>query len=250
MITLTEKILVWVATLATLIINFLAVSLPLNNISTAAISDSFDVYFVPAGYVFSIWGVIYILLIVFSIYASGKDREDQNLKSVIPWYLVAAIANCAWLFAWHYLKFGLSVIIMLVLLVSLIRIYTLLPRAASAIQKYMRNLPISVYLGWISVATIANITDYLEFIGWNGWGISELTWASIMIGVAGLLTVIMLWRNRDIAYALVILWAIYGIRLNFINENTISVSVLSVMAVIVVVALYRIIKKSPANAAL
>ena len=159
-----NQILVILATLLTLTVNALANALPINGMNTGQVSDSFDVFFVPAGYVFSIWGLIYILLIAFTIYQALPAQKDQPvLKSIRGWYIIGCLANSIWIFMWHYLQFNLTILLMAILLVSLILIYIRLRMAnAAEISTGMRwfvQLPFSVYLGWITVATIANATD-------------------------------------------------------------------------------------------
>lgn len=238
------------STLLVLTCNVLANILPFNGITTAAVSDSFDVFFVPAGYVFSIWGVIYLLLISFTIY-TFLDRSDDNgrISRIAPWYLLSSVANSAWLLSWHYQQFGLSVVLMVVLLLSLIRIYMLSRPALDKREYWMSSLPFSVYLGWISVATIANVAAYLDYVSWNGFGIIESAWASIMIIIAGLLGIIFALRLRDAAYTLVILWAIAGIWVNFPLQKSIVTTVQAVGILLVVAVIFAVTKQKPTNAA-
>src|SRR5512139_2538622 len=119
-----RQILVILSVLATIIVNFLAVSLPLNGLNTGEISDRFDVYFVPAGYVFSIWGLIYIGLIAYAIFqALPSQRENPRLRATGWWVSIGGLANIAWIFLWHYQQFPLTLFAMLVLLASLIITY-------------------------------------------------------------------------------------------------------------------------------
>jgi hypothetical protein len=206
-----------VATVVVLAINALANALPLNGLNTGEISDRFDVLFVPAGYVFSIWGVIYLGLIAFMIFqAMPAQRENPRLRRIGWWYALGCLANSVWIFLWHYLQFPLTLVAMLVLLLSLVVIYLRLGigRAkVGAAELWAAHVPFSVYLGWISVATIANATDVLDYIGWNGWGMAPEAWAVIMLAAAGILTLLMGLTRRDAAYALVIAWASAGIAL-------------------------------------
>src|SRR5512141_2232641 len=158
-----------------LTVNILASALPLNGQNTGEISDRFKVYFVPAGYVFAIWGVIYIGWMVFTIFQFlPSQKESPRLRRLGYLFAVSNLFNAAWLFCWHYNLFGLSVLVMLALLGLLIASYRALnvqQTVASTAEKWCVDYPFSTYLGWISVATIANITDYLYFIGWDGFGI-------------------------------------------------------------------------------
>jgi hypothetical protein len=209
------QIITILVTLITIAVNILATALPLNGLDTGEISDRFDIYFVPAGYVFSIWGLIYLGLIAFSIYqALPSQKENELLKKIYPAYWIGSLANVVWLFLWHYEVFSLTLFAMLTLLASLIYIYLQISKAGSNLdrnQKWFVKLPFSVYLGWISVATIANVTQVLFYFEWGGWGISPEVWAVIMLVIATILGLLMLWREMDIAYALVLVWAFIGI---------------------------------------
>jgi hypothetical protein len=209
-----RPLLVTLATIGTITINILAASLPLNNIDTGAISDQFDVYFVPAGYVFAIWGVIYIGWIAYTVYQwLPQQRESELLKSIAPWYILSAVANSTWLFAWHYLRFSLSLVIIIVLLLSLIQVYRLLaakpPTSRGAF--WALHLPFSVYLAWASVATIANATSVLSLTEWNGGALGPATWGAIMVGVATLLGLAFSYYRADIGFVAVFIWALVGI---------------------------------------
>jgi len=200
-----------------LTVNVLASTLPLNGQNTGEISDRFQVYFVPAGYVFSIWGIIYIGWIAFTIFQfQSAQKEGPRLRKLGYLFAIGNIANAAWLFCWHYNMFGLSVLVMLVLLGLLIAGYLRLDvnrTAVSRTEYWSVDVMFSVYLGWITVATVANITDWLYFIGWNGFGIPAQTWAVIMLVVASLLGLAMAIRRRDVGYLAVLVWAFIGIAL-------------------------------------
>lgn len=215
------------ATVATIVVNALANALPINGQGTGEISDRFSVYFVPAGYVFSIWGLIYLGLIAYSIYqALPAQRASTLLRDLAPWYLLTAAANIAWIFAWHYNQFVLSLGIMLVLLVALIMIYRRLDaqRPASRGEFWSVYVPFSVYLGWISVAAIANATSVLDYVGWNGFGISEPVWAVIMLVVATVLGLFFSVRRADIAYVAVLVWAFIGIAVKHSGTPLVAVT--------------------------
>ena len=199
----------------TLIINTLANALPLNGQNTGQISDQFKVYFVPAGYVFSIWGLIYVGLIAYAIFqALPSQRENPRLQATGWWIVLSGIANSIWIFLWHYNQFPLTALAMLVMLVSLLVVYVKLGvnrSKVSTVEKLAVHLPFSIYLGWITIATIANISDVLYFVKWNGFGLSPELWMSIILGAVVLIAALMNFLRRDIAYAAVLLWALYGI---------------------------------------
>jgi benzodiazapine receptor len=203
------------AVAAVIVVNGLANALPLNGQTTGEISDRFDVYFVPAGYVFSIWGLIYLGLIAFAVYqALPAQRENPRLRRVGYLFALSCVANVAWLFLWHYEYFVLTLVAMLALLLLLIGIYLRLDIGrvqVPAAERWLVDVPFSIYLGWITVATIANVTAVLAFLNWGGWGISPQAWTVIML-VAGLVIASAMSLTRaDVAYSLVLIWAYAGI---------------------------------------
>jgi hypothetical protein len=198
-----------------LAVNALAVLLPLNGQDTSEISDRLPTYFTPAGYVFSIWSVIFIGWIAFAIYqALPAQRENPRLRNLGYLFALSNIFNAAWLFCWHYNYFGLSVLVMLILLGLLIASYLALNVAKTSvegIEKWVVDIPFSIYLGWISVAMIANIATWLVSIQWDGFDIAPQVWAVIMIAVAAVLGILMTFTRRDSGYVFVLAWAFAGI---------------------------------------
>jgi hypothetical protein len=211
-----------------LVVNGLANGLPLNGLTTGEISDRFDVYFVPAGYVFSIWGLIYLALIAFIIYqALPSQRENVRLQRIGYLFAWSSLANSAWIFFWHYELFLLTMIVMLTLLVLLIIIYLRLDikgAPVSTAEKWLVDIPFSIYLGWITVATIANATSLLDYLKWDGFGISSLSWTVIMLAAGALISWIMALTRGDIAYLLVIVWAFVGIAVKHNNVSLVNIA--------------------------
>jgi len=244
------------AVVATIVINGLANALPLNGKTTGAISDQFQVYFVPAGYVFSIWGLIYLGLIAFAVFqALPRERTNRRLERVGYLFVLSCAANIAWLFLWHYEQFVLTLVAMLVLLLSLIAIYLRLEigrvRVPGA-DKWLVDVPFSIYLGWVTVATIANATSVLDYLKWDGWGIAPITWAVVMlIAGTGIATAVSLTRG-DAAYVLVILWAFVGIAVKQVGTPVVANAAWAASGValiaLVVGALVRRRKSPPAAA--
>jgi hypothetical protein len=200
-----------------LAVNVLAVTLPLNGQDTAAISDRFPIYFVPAGYVFSIWGLIYIGWVAFVVYQFlPAQKGNPRLRKLGYLFALSCVFNAVWLFCWHYLQFGLSVLVMLLLLASLIASYVRLNVGrlqVGAAERWCVDVPFGAYLGWITVATVANISGFLYSIRWTGFGISPEIWAVVMLTVASLLGLGMALTRRDAPYLLVLAWAFVGIAL-------------------------------------
>ncbi|MEJ2740055.1 MAG: hypothetical protein P8105_09565, partial [Dehalococcoidia bacterium] len=201
--------------LGVLVVNALANALPINGITTGELSDLYPNLFVPAGLTFSIWGVIYVLLALFIVFQiiSVIKRSAQGLAftgRIGIFFFISCIANMGWIFAWHYRILTLSLVIMLLLLGSLITIYIRLRigrSGASKSERYMVHLPFSVYLGWITIATIANVTALLVDAGWNNFGLSGQFWAVLVIAIGIAITLIVLSIRRDVFYALVVDWA-------------------------------------------
>lgn len=236
----TRQAVVVIATLATIVVNTLANTLPLNGLDTREISDRFAIYFVPAGYVFSIWGLIYLLLIGFTIYqALPAQRENPALRRTGYLYALTGLANSAWLFLWHYEVFRFTLVAMVALLGLLIAIYLGLRAGQETVTpgfRWLVRLPFSVYLGWITVATIANATQLLYFLGWGGWGIAPEVWTVIMLVAALAITGAMLFTRSDVAYALVIIWAVIGIALKHSLTPTVATAAWVVAGAVAVLA--------------
>jgi hypothetical protein len=210
-----------VAFVAMIALNAMAVLLPLNGVSTGALSDEIPNLFVPSGFTFSIWGLIYSLLLGFLLFtlAEAFGKKPSGAWTALDGLVFSlnAIANSAWILAWHWRLVGLSLAIMLLILASLCflneRLHAACARleAASPLRAFFLRAPIRVYLGWICVATIANATALLVKTGWNGWGLSEAFWAvaAICAGLAVGAALVLL--RRSYASALVVVWAFAGI---------------------------------------
>jgi hypothetical protein len=223
-----------------LIVNTLAVTLPINNKTTGGLSDNYPNLFVPAGLTFSIWGLIYLLLCIFSIYqliqALKKEGGDlSSFRKIGYLYFFTSIINISWIFAWHYQVVWLSVLIMLAFLLTLIGIYNSLKIGkgeTSRSERYLVHLPFSIYLGWISVATIANITALLVDLKWNGFGLDPQIWTVVVIVVAIALALIMMFTRKDIFYSLVVDWALLGILLKRLSITTTPAQAVIIIAIV------------------
>jgi translocator protein len=198
--------------LFTLSLNIMAATVGINGILTEVISDMYPVRFTPAGYVFSIWSLIYILLVGFGVYQLMPKRvRDGGLDRIRVGFILSNVLNAAWIVAWHQLLLGLSVMIMAGLLATLIWLYLEKIKLGDTYSFVWVQLPFSIYLGWISVATIANVAVFLYSQGINFLLFSDIAWVNILMGVAVLLALVMFKRYRDYAYGLVIVWALMGI---------------------------------------
>jgi benzodiazapine receptor len=221
-------------------VNVMANALPLNGNTTAELSDAYPNLFVPAGYVFSIWGVIYILLLVFTVYQFRKWNEDFMGK-IGYLFALSCASNIVWIFLWHYEYVLLSLLAMFALLGSLIMIYLKLnigKSRASREERLYVHLPFSVYLGWITVAPIANVVAALVYINWDGFGLGEVFWTVAMIAVATLLTVVNLVSRGDVVYSLVIIWALAGIVVKQMSIQALVIAGVLGIAILFVTTLY------------
>ena len=225
-IPLKHQIQVAAATLVTILINILADAIPLNGQTTAEISNRFDVYFVPAGFTFSIWGIIYIGLIAYAYYqARIKQAEDSRLKGISVLFIYSCVANIAWLFFWHFNLYALSLLAMVSLLVLLILIHLRLhpdKTGSQGIEKWVVDIPFKIYLGWICVATLANVTDVLYYYHWTGMGIEPVTWAQIMLAVGTLVAISFHLARKDLVVPFVFIWAYIGIGVKFKETQQLS----------------------------
>jgi hypothetical protein len=233
-------------------VNFLANFLPLNGKTTGQLSGQYPNLFVPAGLTFSVWGVIYLSLFIFCLYqfrhfAGHRSEDFAVVRKVDVWFILSCIFNLTWIFAWHYEQVELSVALMLGLLISLIRLNIRLGVGlfkSEPGEKYAVHLPFALYMGWISVATITNITAWLVNIRWDGWGFQSVVWTLLMISIATLLTLWVVGRTNSIFYGLVVIWAFAGIALRqYQSGQPFLVIVFAVFAAILLV-LVMVISRS------
>lgn len=207
-------------------VNGMANALPINGLQTGQVSDSYPNLFAPAGVTFSIWGVIYLLLALYTLYQFGlfRDRSEgapeYREDYILKLFTVSSLLNAAWIFAWHYRFIPFSLILIAGILVCLILINLELgQKSLSRREKMLVRLPFSVYFGWITVATIANATTMLVDMGWNGFGLAESTWTVIILLTGMLIGVSTMLRNKNAAYGLVLLWAYGGIWLKHTSAS-------------------------------
>jgi benzodiazapine receptor len=241
-----------VAFMFTIVVNALAGSTTLLNGKTSGeISDLYPTLITPAGFTFSIWGIIYTLLLVFTIYQMlPRNREQPFLHQIGVLFALSGMLNIVWLFLWHYELITYSVVLMFTLLSALVAIYIRLDigkSEASLWEKVCVHLPFSVYLGWITVASIANVAAALTAVGWDGGGIGQVTWAVLVIVVALLITLTTIATRKDVAYSLVIVWALVGIMSKQIENQTVvltaEVSIVVILITIVAMTVVSRIKR-------
>ncbi|MEZ7171934.1 tryptophan-rich sensory protein [Sporosarcina sp. OR05] len=206
--------------------NVLANVLPINGQTTGEVSAKYGNLFAPAGFTFSIWSVIYVLLLLHVFYQLGffhkklKPSTARLLTQVGIYFSISSILNTLWILAWHYERLFLSVILMVGLLLCLIKINKLTAEASLSLKEsFFIKLPFSIYFGWITVATIANITAFLVSIGWDGFGLSDVTWTILILIIGTVISVGTMLRLHNPAYGLAILWAYFGIYSKHTSES-------------------------------
>lgn len=209
-------------------VNVYANIAPPNGLTIGDISNKFfgEVQIIPANYAFAIWGIIYLGLIGLGIYqVMPAQRQNPQVERVGYLLVVASLAQIVWVFLFEYQFFGLSVVAMLGILLPLIGIYLRLgigKERVSRKDKWFVHIPLSIYLAWISVATIVNVASTLYYWGWNGWGISPQVWTIIMLIVAAAIAATIIRNGVDIAYPLVVIWAFVAIAVRQANQPAIA----------------------------
>lgn len=211
----TRQILCFVTLAFALALNWMATALPLGGTSTGELANSFDVLFLPAGYVFSIWGVIYLAVLAFSLFqARIRHRDDADLDRIGSAFCWTNVANALWLFFFHYELLLLSFLTMLALLGLLVYIMCILHSADNQVpiwRLWFVHIPFGVYLGWISVATVANATQLLDRAGLSDVILTDVGWTLVTFALIVALSLFMSLRLTNLPHALVLIWALIGI---------------------------------------
>lgn len=228
--------------LLVLVVNYLANTGFFNNNTMGSVSSRYENLFTPAGYAFSIWGVIYLGLAGFIFYQfnNGIRRKDQGnvILQIGWWFVVSCIANILWIVAWLYLYTGVSVILMLILLFSLIKIIlnTGMELDDPSFPKVaLVWWPFTLYSGWVSLALIANTAAWLTKTGWNGWGLSDETWTIIVIIIAGIINLVITWRRNMREFALVGVWGLMAIAVaNYLGSPLVFYTAILTSAVLLI----------------
>ena len=222
------------ALVVVIVVNWMANALPLFGISTGAVSDKYYSMFTPAGFTFAIWGLIYLLLTGFIIYqALPSKRDSQVLARIGPWFKGSCAANTLWMFAWHLEWLMVTLLLMIVLLVTLVAVY----RALSDEPWYVL-LPFSVYTGWITVATIANVSAMETALGWNAVIYRDVLGTLAKLAFAGAVVAVVSVKRLDVFYTLTIGWAAYGIAVGQKAVPPVAGAATSLMVLALLLAVY------------
>jgi translocator protein len=237
------------ALIITLAVNALANILPINNMTTGQISALYPSLFTPAGITFSIWSLIYVLLIGFVLLQWIKN-DLYVFMQISGWFWFTCVLNSAWILVWHYQLPGLSVVVMLLLLVVTVQLFIKLRKIAmpSLAEKIFIRLPFTIYFAWICVATIANISAFLVSVNWSGAFLSSESWTVLMMAIATALAVVVAVKFYSPAFALVVTWALVGIFLRWQSTEYAAVGTAALVCVGITVlaasqAAYKLLPK-------
>ena len=226
----------------TIALNAMATSIPLGGKTPPEISAQYPSLFTPAGFTFSIWGVIYLALLLFIIYqALPRQRENAFLASISIPFKINCVANGAWILAWHYDFLLLSVLIMACILLTLITIYLKLDseqRKAPRAERLLVHLPFRLYTAWICVATIANISTVQTAMNWDNLGTDAINWTLLKLALAGTIGASVIARKGDIAFILVVAWAAFGISVKQIETPAVAGAALSLCMLAIMLAVF------------
>ncbi len=226
--TLTLPVVTGLLYILMVVMNGLANALPINGVTSGEVSDKYFNLFAPAGITFSIWGVIYILLGIYTIYQivalrNQESYERLHLSKINVLYCITSGANALWILSWHFEILWLSLILITVILVGLIFIRLELDKVTlKSKEKWLIRLPFSVYFGWLTIATIANVAVLLVSLNWNGFGLSPVFWTVLILIIGIIISGLTTFRFKDIPYALVILWAYTGILIRHTSTSALS----------------------------
>ncbi|HPN14843.1 MAG TPA: tryptophan-rich sensory protein [bacterium] len=252
------KITAAVGFLAMIYVNYLANALPIGGVTTGEASDAYANLFTPAGITFSIWGLIYLLLGAYVVYQfvypkhNKSEKHEKLLSEINRYFILSSLANIAWIFAWHYGVIWLSVIIMLLLLACLIKLAEIFKKQSlKALDYICIKLPFSLYFGWISVATIANITVLLVSLNWNRFGLLDVFWVILILFVGAGVGIWRMLKDRNPAYGLVFVWAYSGIVLKHLTKDgfagqypNVIISAIACIGLLILSVVYLYINKS------
>ncbi len=238
-----KQLFVVIATAAVIFINYLASTGYIGGITPDFISNKYPTIITPAGYAFSIWAFIYTGIIIFGVF-QAMPMQLENFRKIRTPYLVSCLANCVWIYLWHHELIIASVFAMLVLLASMIAINVNL----SAKDSLIARIPFGVYFGWVSVATIVNITICLSYLGFETSGYNSILLTCGLIVIATILGIVLRFKLPSAAFAFTIAWAILAIAIKNGKVTAISgVSAFAFMALIIAALLPFIRLKDAKN---
>lgn len=233
---LLERAAVPAALVLVLVVNWLANALPLGGLQTGEVSALYESFFTPAGFTFAIWGVIYTGLLLYAVYQALPNRTDEErLVSIGQLFVLNCLFNSAWLFAWHYQYLGISMLLMLAILATLVLTYRKLGEWGDT--SLLVRIPFTLYLAWICVATLANVSALQTSLDLNDTGLSHVQWTLVKIAVAGAVGASVCLLKRDMLFVLVIAWAAFGIASKQVDVPEVQGAALAVSALMIMLGL-------------
>ncbi len=233
---LLERAAVLAALVLVLVVNWLANALPLGGLRTGEVSALYESFFTPAGFTFAIWGVIYTGLLLYAVYQALPNRADEDrLVSIGRLFVLNCLLNSAWLFAWHYQYLGISMVLMLAVLATLVLTYRKLGEWGDT--SLLVRIPFTLYLAWICVATLANVSALQTSLDLNDTGLSHVQWTLVKIAVAGAVGASVCLLKRDMLFVLVIAWAAFGIASKQVGVPEVQGAALAVSALMIMLGL-------------
>ena len=213
-----RQIGVTLATISMLVNYILADVVQYNGLTTFEATQKINIYFLPARFAFLIWGFIFLGLIAYTVFqALPSQKENDSLRKIGWWYVAGTLVIISWMISLHYQNFLLSTLTMTLVLISLLVIYHKLDIGIELVTPAMRilvHLPFSIYLGWITMASISNISNLLYSTGWNGFGISDKIWAVVMMVMTIVIAELTAFNRQDLAYLAVFVWSFIGLAVN------------------------------------
>ena len=211
----TLKILNVAALVVVVLVNYLANALPINGVKTADISNKYFNEFAPANLTFSIWAVIYSLIIGVMIwqFVNVNEAKNKEISQFSTYFIANCLLNAAWLFAWHYEIFVLTIILMLGILYTLVQLNRIESKEfpTDLPTKWLLQSGFGVYLGWICIATIANITTFLVSLNFNKLGLTDTFWTGTVIGIGSITAAMLVVRYKNMYIGFAVIWALIGI---------------------------------------
>lgn len=247
-----------VSVILVIAINYISQAIRINETTIGEVSNKYFNLFTPASYAFAIWGLIFMALIAYGIYqvkmAFFSEKSAALIEETGYWFIITNILNCAWVFVFAFEYTGISVLVMLGILFSLIKIIlnTNMEKQPVSRSTFIFGwLPIGIYSGWIAVATVANVSAYLAKLNWDGGFLSHTNWTITMIIIATFVYLLMIYKRTMYEFATVGIWALFAIYVRHQNEySTIAYTALAGCAIILVAILWNVYKKRKTNLAL
>ena len=202
-----RAILVLVATIGTIVFNGLAATGYINGVTPEVISGKYPTVLTPAGYAFTIWSLIYVGMLAFSIYQllPANIAKYSRVRSL---YIISCVLNCAWIFFWHRDQIGVCLAIILALLATLLLLCIKLKEQATPTDSLCSKAPFGIYFGWVTCASIVN---FAIFIAYMGWGQISAAVGCIFIVFAAVCAIVVRWRLTNYLYPLAVAWALTAI---------------------------------------